>query len=95
MNARSLLNKATALEAVFRTYEPEEVVVTETWLDEQVTNDEVFPAGYKIFRKDRYSRGGGVAIAVKDSISCTVVSGTFDAEMIWLKQLFFQRWQSL
>ncbi|EEC05312.1 hypothetical protein IscW_ISCW003636, partial [Ixodes scapularis] len=50
------------------------VVVTETWLNEQVTNDEVFPAGYKIFRKDRCSRGGGVAIAVKDSKSCSIVS---------------------
>ncbi|CAN8007418.1 unnamed protein product, partial [Ixodes pacificus] len=57
------------------------VVVTETWLNEQVTNDEAFPAGYNIFRKDRCSRGGGVAIAVKDSISCSIAVCTFDAEM--------------
>ena len=46
---------------------------TETWLSESVFDQEILPANYNIYRKDRPSRGGGVLIAVKDTIPVSVV----------------------
>ena len=44
--------------------------MTETWLSNHVRNDEILPVGYKLFRRDRQTgtRGGGVLLAVKDSV---------------------------
>lgn len=45
------------------------IALTETWLDSSVSNHELLPSGYKISRRDRErKRGGGVVLAVKDSI---------------------------
>ena len=46
------------------------VMVTETWLNNCITNNEILPKGYQIIRKDRDAdkRGGGVLIALRDDI---------------------------
>lgn len=44
-------------------------IVTETWLTEQVLDNEILPSGYCIFRKDRTLRGGGVLVAIDSAIS--------------------------
>ena len=41
---------------------------TETWLSSFVCDNEIVPSGYTIFSKDRGTRGGGVLVAIKDSI---------------------------
>ncbi len=47
------------------------IALTETWLNSSITDFEVTPNGYHVIRKDRPSdkRGGGVMLAVKDTIS--------------------------
>lgn len=50
------------------------VVLTETWLKEEVNSSELFPNSYHVYRSDRKfaqsgtSRGGGVLLACKSSI---------------------------
>lgn len=47
------------------------IVLTETWLNETILDNEIVPSNYNLFRKDRdpirsgKSRGGGVAVLVK------------------------------
>lgn len=49
--------------------------LTETWLGDSVTNDELFPNSYNVFRSDRsrsavgLSRGGGVLLAVNSAVA--------------------------
>lgn len=44
------------------------VWVTETWLTQDIENNELLPSGYNIYRKDRDLRaGGGVLLAVKEN----------------------------
>ncbi|XP_019854575.1 PREDICTED: uncharacterized protein LOC109583601 [Amphimedon queenslandica] len=43
---------------------------------------EILPYGYTIFRHDRDSRGGGVMIAVADSIQSNLIQLDYDIEMI-------------
>lgn len=47
--------------------------ITETWLTENVLSSELFPKGFNVYRRDRSStcpdtRGGGVLLAIDDSI---------------------------
>ena len=55
------------------------LILTETWLHEDVANSELFPDNYCIFRCDRkykhlgVVRGGGVLIAINNKFSCCTV----------------------
>ena len=45
------------------------LTLSETWLNEQISDSEISIEGYKIFRLDRADRGGGVAVYVKSELS--------------------------
>ncbi len=60
------------------------VAVTETWLNCNVSDNEVLPSGYKIVRKDRPSDkpGGGVLLALRDSLEYNAI-----ASDVWSDQM--------
>lgn len=58
------------------------LAVTETWLTEQIQDNELIPSGYTIFRKDRKSRGGGVLIAVKHTLAASLLHTPKDLEVV-------------
>ena len=57
------------------------VCITETWLSDAVF-DEIIPKNYSIYRKDRKSRGGGVLVAISDSISSNLIPSPNTVELI-------------
>ena len=63
-------NKVLELWNLIETYNPDVVIVMESWLHEEVNNAEVFRGDYTMFRRDRSSQGGGVFICVKNHTSC-------------------------
>lgn len=86
-----MLSKADAIEAVILEHEPDIIAVTETWLHRDVEDSEVTPPGYVILRKDRLSRGGGVAFIIKDHIKFSVLDDNSDVEMLWIMTRLNQR----
>lgn len=69
LNARSIKNKFSELEAIMISEGYDIVGITETWLSEE-DGDEYNIEGYKLFRKDRCNRrGGGVALYVNENIN--------------------------
>ncbi|KAI8490261.1 hypothetical protein Bbelb_319990 [Branchiostoma belcheri] len=65
---------------------PDIIVGTESWLDPTVGNSEVFPTSYSAYRKDREGRGGGVFIAVKNSIIAThLPDPDCTSELTWVQ----------
>ena len=58
------------------------IAITETWLSNNVFDNEILPANYTLYRNDRGSRGGGVLIAVRDNIISKVLSSPADIEML-------------
>lgn len=40
------------------------IAVSKTWIDNSVTNSEIFIEGYHILRKDRNRSGGGVCVYI-------------------------------
>ena len=73
-NVRSLVNKVSKFQSLIYSFNYDIVFVTETWLTDFIFDQEILPTNYCIFRKDRHSRGGGVMIAVRDTISATAVN---------------------
>ena len=53
------------------TYNPDVVIGTESWLNDEINNVELFRGDYITFRRDRCSRGGGVFTCVKNHIVCS------------------------
>ena len=44
-------------------------MVTETWLDDSITDSEIAIDGYTLQRKDRNTNGGGVCLYVRNGLS--------------------------
>jgi len=55
---------------------------TETWLTDAIFDNEIIACGYCIYRKDRLSRGGGILIAVNQSISSAEVESPRELEVV-------------
>ena len=79
VNCRSICNKILEFWNLIDTYNPDVVIGTESWLSEEINNAEFFRDGYIIFRRDRFSRGGGVFICVK----ITSIAGNYG----WMRTL--------
>ena len=72
-NARSLKNKIDELSARCEIYNPDVIIITETWLDPVIPDSFVAINSYDLLRCDRDSNGGGVALYIKSSISYELV----------------------
>ena len=64
------------------------IAITESWLKNDISDSEIFPHNYVVFRKDRItegskvSRGGGVVLAFKDTLSTTNLDLSIFNEML-------------
>lgn len=79
------MNKVDDLETVLLTHDPHVVVITETWLHSGIGDNEVIPPCYRMIRKDRGSRGGGVAIIAKSSVDLVPLDCVVNGEVLWCK----------
>ncbi|KAI8509408.1 HEAT repeat-containing protein 1, partial [Branchiostoma belcheri] len=86
INFQSIRNKVSEFHVFCDTVKPDVIVGTESWLDPTVGNSEVFPTSYSAYRKDREGRGGGVFIAVKNSIIAThLPDPDCTSELTWVQ----------
>lgn len=66
-------------------HDAELIAITETWLHSDVKDDEVFPSTYNVIRKDRATRGGGVALLVEKPLRYETVPSIKGHESVWCK----------
>lgn len=85
VNARSIVNKTSCLEQLLLDQEPHIVAITETWLTPDIFNDEIAPPDYAVIRKDRPTRGGGVALLISKSIPFVALPDVLGAEAVFCK----------
>lgn len=72
INCQSILKNREAFEAILDSTRCDIITGTESWLTNIIKDNEIFPQGFNIYRRDRETgqRGGGVFIAInKDLIS--------------------------
>lgn len=72
--------------------QPDIILLTETWLKDNVLDNELFPSNYLVYRRGRNSessgknRGGGVAIAVSNIFSSKRITDLeTDNEDLWVE----------
>ena len=95
VNFQSLKNKTADLKTCLSMQNPEIVIGTETWLNPDISNNELFPDTYTVVRKDRDDAHGGVLIAVRNDIIYTHAPDLdTDCEIIWI-QIKLARCKSL
>lgn len=58
------------------------VAVTETWLASHILDHELLPSDYTIYRTDRSSLGGGVMLAIHNSIPTKKLSSPPSLEVV-------------
>ena len=68
MNTRSIVNKLIHFHTLIYSKDYDIIAITETWLSDNILDQEIIPTGYTIYRNDRPSRGGDVMLMVKRSI---------------------------
>lgn len=76
------------MEELLLLHDPHLCIITETWLHVLIRDDEIVPPGYQLFRRDRGSRGGGVAVVVKHGIEITVTEQIGEHESLILRVSF-------
>lgn len=79
------MNKVEQLQYLSLLHDAELIAITETWLHSDVKDEEVFPGNYSVIRKDRATRGGGVARLVKKPLRYETVSSINGHESVWCK----------
>jgi hypothetical protein len=88
VNCQSIKNKQHQTQNLVDSTKPDVIIATETWLDPTITNSQIFPPNYNIYRKDRKGTktGGGVLIAINDKyLSSEIPELDTDCEIIWCK----------
>ena len=72
-NAASIFNKMDEMRNLFDGVKFDIIAVTESWLKPHHSNKSVALNGYKCFRNDRVTRGGGIVIYVRETITANVI----------------------
>ena len=68
-------------------FEPAVIAMNETLADRFscILDCEILPSGFHIFRKDRSSHGGGVLLAVSNTLSASLLSSQSHLEVLSVK----------
>ena len=88
INVRSLLPKIQEVHSLLEENEFDILAVTETWLGPTITDEDVEIDGYKIYRRDRDGRGGGVCWYVRSVMRCELIEIVGTIEQLWIKLRF-------
>lgn len=71
LNARSIVKKRTDIIALVQQYKCDVIIVTETWLHEEVSDELINIPEFKVYRSDRgrNTPSGGVAVFIHERIN--------------------------
>ena len=85
INAEGLRNKRAAFHLLIEEHNADIVCITESKIDSNISSQELFPAQFNVYRKDRDNGGGGVITAVRSNlISTPCPELDADCEIIWV-----------
>jgi hypothetical protein len=87
MNCQSVVNKTAELHTLLASTSPDIVIATESWLRSDISNAEIFPPNYNVYRKDRPNTGGGVFILVSNTLVSSAMDDfcTEEQEAVWVQ----------
>ena len=87
VNCRSICSqkKSVDLVSLIKEHNADVVIGTESWLNSDIADSEVFPQNFAVQRRDRQNRvGGGVFIACHESLQCNRENDLeTECEILW------------
>lgn len=86
-NAQSLLPKMNEIRHLLYVDGYDILVISETWLDENISDAMIRIVGYKCVRKDRPTRAGGICVFLRDNFTFRIVDNIEESdtcEQLWL-----------
>lgn len=69
VNFQSLFSKREEFWSMIDATKPDVIMGSETWLKPEMGYREIFPPGYKLYRKERRDGYGGVLVAVIENLN--------------------------
>lgn len=86
VNCRSIRNKIDVFAALISVTNPSIVIGTESWLEESLSDLEVFPPHFAVYRKDRNGNGGGVFLLIHERLKSFLVEiNGLSCESVWCR----------
>ena len=70
-NRRSLLPKIDHLRLLASSKNPDIIAICESWVDDTISDDELFIPGYSIVHRNRDRHRGGIVLYIQESIPFT------------------------
>ena len=84
VNFRSAAGKRAEIGCMIDSVKPDIIFGTETWLNEDIKDNEIIPDNYTVYRKDRNREGGGVLLAIRQDLKSSEEPDLMtDCELIW------------
>ena len=83
LNVQSLFPKLNAVRALIREHKIDILAITESWLNADVRDVDIFVAGYVVERRDRGARGGGICFYIRDDFKYYVHNTSDSIEQLW------------
>ncbi|XP_072181422.1 uncharacterized protein [Diadema setosum] len=85
VNFQSIFGKREEFWSVLDAVKPDVVFGCETWLKPGISNGEIFPPGFDVYRIDRQDGYGGALLAVHSSLNNHQISIKTEAELVAAK----------
>jgi hypothetical protein len=82
INFRSLRNKKQELWNLITCTDPDIILGNETWLRPDITNSEILPPNFDVYRLDRSDGFGGVLVATKNNLISHQIPSPTPAEAV-------------
>ena len=85
LNVRRLLPKIEEIRQLVKQLKIGVICLTESWLDETISDEEIAINNYCIVRKDRNRKGGGVCVYVRSEVAFNCRDDiASDLEIVWM-----------
>ena len=82
INFQSIKGKRETFWNLSESSKPDIILGCETWLKTTVTNQEIIPPGYKVYRKDRHDWHGGLLVIATSCYINNIVDVSIHSELI-------------
>ena len=84
INYQSIKSKKDSFTNLLSIHDLDFFISTESWLT-KIRNNEIFPLGYTIYRRDRSDGYGGVFIGCRSTLRCVCIDNNTNSEIVSCK----------
>ena len=84
-NCRSLVPYLDFLHSYAASCNPDIIALCKTWLDETITDCDIFVPGFYTIRRDRNHKGGGILLYIRDSVPIPSIICHASLELLFIE----------